>query len=70
MDAGSAVVIARELVSAFSEMEGENPGFKAEVAQHAQYSEFINRWREGEDGKLAAIWWQTHDGSSVLPFDL
>jgi hypothetical protein len=70
MDAGSAVVIARELASAFSEMEGENPGFKAEVAQYAQYSEFINQWREGEDGKLAAIWWQTHDGSSVLPLTL
>jgi len=65
-DAGSAVVIAKELASALAALD-EKDDDQTAIPQYAQYSEYIQQWRASEEGSRAARWWQDHDARSIPP---
>jgi amino acid adenylation domain-containing protein/thioester reductase-like protein len=68
-DAGSALVIAKELASELTALD-EGDDSHAAIPQYSQYSEYIRQWREGEESNQAAIWWQDHDARSIPPIVL
>jgi amino acid adenylation domain-containing protein/thioester reductase-like protein len=65
-DAGSAVVIAKELAAALA-APNEKDDDQIVIPQYAQYSEYIQQWRDSEEGSRAASWWRDHDAHSIPP---
>ncbi|HKQ79108.1 MAG TPA: amino acid adenylation domain-containing protein, partial [Blastocatellia bacterium] len=68
-DAGSAVVIAKELASALATLDKKDDNQTA-IPQYAQYSEYIQQWRDSDESATAASWWQGHDARSTSPIML
>jgi amino acid adenylation domain-containing protein/thioester reductase-like protein len=65
-DARSAVVIAKELAAALA-TPNEKDDDQTVIPQYAQYSEYIQQWRDSEEGSRVASWWRNHDAHSISP---
>jgi amino acid adenylation domain-containing protein/thioester reductase-like protein len=69
-DAGSAAVIAKELMAALAALDEKDDDNQTAIPQYAQYSEYIRQWRDSEEGSQAASWWEDHDSRSIPPITL
>jgi amino acid adenylation domain-containing protein len=69
-DAGSAAVIAKELAAALATLDEKEDDNQTLIPQYAQYSEYIQQWRDSEEGSLVASWWLDHDAHSIPPITL